>query len=222
MPSDSCARGRACANIRPETWRTARAPTRGCRRSPLARRCVCSSDLSPPIVDHDSVALNNSRAEAYHARIFIIYAPKLGADCFAREYRRGKPPRYRGQPDRIIAANGLEQRVACDPESRKTMQNRARETGGLGEFRIGVQRVDVAGQPVNQRHFRPGSEIAYTIRRACRQRVRRRHLAFGPAEAAIGAAERGLLERREFAPARFVDDCPVSYTHLTLPTIYSV
>ena len=155
------------------------------------------------MVDRDHVALLDPRAEAYHAAI----APELGADGFAREHRRREPPGHRGQPGRIIAAYRLEQRVAGDPEGRKAMQHRAREAGGLGEFRIGMQRVGVAGQPVDQRHFRPGRQS-----RRCRPaRARAAHAAAalsrsGAAEAAVAAAERGLLQGCEQAAARLVAD----------------
>src|SRR5450631_2421155 len=96
--------------------------------------------------------------------------------------------------------------MAGDPESREAMQDRAREAGGLGEFRIDMQRIRIARQPVDQRHFRPGRKIANAVRSALRQRMRRRGFALWSAEAAVAAAERSLRQGSERTAARLVAD----------------
>ena len=66
----------------------------------------------------------------------------------------------RGQARRIVAADAFEDGMAGDAEGGEPVQDRARKARRLGEFRLGMQRIDVAGEPVDQRHFRPRRQIA--------------------------------------------------------------
>ena len=122
----------------------------------------------------------------------------------------------RGQLRRVVAAEALEQRVAGDAVGREPVQDRAREARGLRHRRVGVQRIGVGAEPVDQRHLRPGRQVADEIGRALRDRMRRRLLARRAAEAAVGAAERRVSDRRDARAGRLVVDGALGIEHRAL------
>lgn len=77
------------------------------------------------------------------------------------------------------------------------MQNRAIEADVPGARRVGVQRVAVAGQAVQQRLVAPRVDVAGQIRLALRRPVRRDPLAPGAAEAAVAARNDRAAERKQ-------------------------
>ena len=107
---------------------------------------------------------------------------------------------------RIVVADAFQQRMADHAEGAEPVQDRPRKARGLGHLGIGVQRIEVGGQPIDQRLLRPRAEIADQIGRALGHLVHRRALARRPAEAAVGAGERGLRHGRDQRAARLVGD----------------
>ena len=69
---------------------------------------------------------------------------------------------------RIVAAKGFQHRVAGNAEIAEPVHDRPRIAGLLGEGRLGMQRIAVAAQPIDQRRFRPRREIADRVGRARR------------------------------------------------------
>ena len=86
--SDRRARGRACASIRRESPRTARAPPRGSAQVDRSRPARSCPHLGAAVVHRHHIALEHQRAEAHH----VAVAPDFGADGLAREHRRREPP----------------------------------------------------------------------------------------------------------------------------------
>ena len=80
--------------------------------------------------------------------------------------RRGEAAGERRELFRIVAAHGFQHRVAGDAEGAEAVQDRALEAGRLREGGLGMQRIVVAAQPIDQRHFRARAEIADRIGRA--------------------------------------------------------
>src|SRR5258708_31460428 len=127
-------------------------------------------ELGEPVVDHDRVAYEDAAAEADTAR---PVAPDLRTHRLAREARRREARLHAPEPRRIVAAQRAQQRMAGDTEGAEAMQDRAREAGHRGDLGIGVQRVVVAAEPVDEGGLRQGRDVADEIRRALPQRVNR-------------------------------------------------
>ena len=103
----------------------------------------------------------------------------------------------------VAAAELGDQRAPGDPVGAQPVQDRLREAGQLArEPRIAVQRVAVAGQPVDQRLVLAGGQRDLRVGFAVGDLGRRRPLPRLAAEAALAADDRG----RE----RLGDDSPVS------------
>src|SRR3954451_13470564 len=108
------------------------------------------NDFGKPIVEHDCVALDEPRSK----RDLRAIDPHFGADRLARENRRCEAQTHAFEARGIVSCDRLQQRAAGDAERAEAMQNRPRETGGACHFRIGMQRIVVAGEPVDQRRVR--------------------------------------------------------------------
>ena len=125
-------------------------------------------DLGPAVAHRHDIALGNECPEAYD----IAIAPDFGADRLARKHRRREPPAHGGEAARIVIANALQQRMADHAEGAEPVQDRPRKARGLGHVEIGVQRIEIGGEPIDQRHLRPRAEIADQIGRALGHLVR--------------------------------------------------
>jgi hypothetical protein len=87
--------------------------------------------------------------------------------------------------------------VTGDAEGREAVQDRLLVSGFRGDRRLGMQRVVIAGEPVDQRRLGPCWQVADDVGRAVWNRVGRRARFLRPAESAIGAAERRMRQRCE-------------------------
>ncbi len=94
-------------------------------------------------------------------------------------------------PGRIEVGIGLHHRAAGDAIGAQAMQDGPREARRLGHARIGMQRVAVARQPVDQRLVRLGGDVDAGVRRALGHLMRLRRAVGGAAEAAVAAREGG-------------------------------
>ena len=101
-----------------------------------------------PLLIATTLRSGTERAEAHD----IAVAPDFGADGFARKHRRGKPPAHGGDAAGIVVADAFQQRMADHAEGAEPVQDRPREARGLGHLEIDVQRIEVGGQPIDQRH----------------------------------------------------------------------
>src|SRR6185295_7984134 len=89
------------------------------------------------------------------------------------------------------------------------MQDRTRETYGLGDRRIGVQWIGIGAEPIDQRRLRPRRQVAGQFGRALWDRMHRKLLARRAAEAAVATAERGLQDGGDALAGRLVVDHPL-------------
>ena len=95
----------------------------------------------------------------------------------------------------IGAAQGVEQRPPGEAVRAQAVQDRAVEAGEGGEARIGVQRVAVAGQPVQQRLRRQRRVADLVVGGAVGRHVLRAGRAALAAEAALAADEDRTAQR---------------------------
>ena len=84
-------------------------------------------------------------------RSAVVVPPDGDHQRLAGQDRAGEPAGHRAEPGRFDR-NRVQQRPAGDPVG----TGRGREPAPGGELRVGVQRVAVTGQPVQQRLLRPG------------------------------------------------------------------
>ena len=82
------------------------------------------------------------------------------------QHRPGEPPGHGPEPGRVRAAQRVQQRAPGEPVGAQAVQDRPAEPAAGRERRVRVQRVPVAGQPVQQRLFRPGGHGHRVVRRA--------------------------------------------------------
>ena len=119
-------------------------------------------------------------------------APDRGGERLAGKDRRGEPRRDGGDLRGVTAAEFADQRAAGDPVGAQPVQDRLGEAGQLSrEPRIAVQRIAVAGQPVDQRLVLAGRQRDPRIGLAVGDLGRHRPLPGLPAEAALAADHRG-------------------------------
>ena len=105
----------------------------------------------PRVDDHPAVA-----ALGPVQRLAVAGLPHLDREVLAREHRRGEPGLHRGEPGRVGSAERVEQGAAREPVRAQPVQDRSVEPGERRERRIGVQRVAVARQPVDEGLFGTG------------------------------------------------------------------
>src|SRR5229473_3048756 len=110
------------------------------------------SELRQAVVDHDRIAREDAAAEAGAT---LPFAPDLRAHRLAREDWRREARLHAPEPRRIVAAERAQQRMAGDAEGAEPMQDRARESGHRGDLGIGVQRVVVAAEAVDEGGYNP-------------------------------------------------------------------
>src|SRR3546814_17795555 len=78
-------------------------------------------------------------------------APHLGHDGLARQHGGGEARVERVDPGRIMVAQPFHDRARGDAVGAQAMQDRAIEAGAPRHRRIGVARVVIAAQPIEQR-----------------------------------------------------------------------
>ena len=105
-----------------------------------------------------------------------------------------------------IEAISAVERVADDAERGKPVQDRPRVARLRRRARIGVQRVVVTVETVEERLFRPRREVDRAIGCVCWKRVRRFRRSARAAEAAVGAQECRRVNRRDARSGRRVGD----------------
>ena len=96
--------------------------------------------------------------------------------------------------------------MARHTERPEPVQDRPVEARGLRRRGLGVQRIIITAQAIDQRHFRARAEIADRIGSARWDRMRRRRLPRRAAETAIAAAEDCLRHGADQRAGRLVRD----------------
>lgn len=87
-------------------------------------------------------------------RHFDAVTPDFRSDGLAGIDRRRKSQAQALQPCRVVVATDLHDCIAGHAKRTQTMQDRPIEAGRLGDLRIGVQRVGIAAQPLDQGRLR--------------------------------------------------------------------
>src|SRR5215471_4804073 len=161
-----------------------------------------------PVAQHEVVARDDAALE----RDALALAPNLGADGIAGKDRAREPRLDAFQPLRPAVGALPQNRTRRDAEACRPMQNGTIEAGGLGALRIGVERILVAVEPVQQREIGRRRQIADFLRRRLRHRMRHRRLGRLAAETAVLARKRAAVDGGDRRPvladqvARSLDD----------------
>src|SRR5512146_2050369 len=159
-----------------------------------------SPDYGPAVIHDRHAACRYRRTECDVIRV----PPYLGAYRLTGVHRRRKTAFHAHEAARIVIAAGFQDGVARDAERAATMQDWHLESCASRVRGIGMQRVIIAGEAVDQRGLRERRKIADCVRRRIGYRRGHGDRSRWPAEAAVGAAERGRRERAEQYSARFV------------------
>src|SRR6185437_11879751 len=147
----------------------------------------------PAALDDGDVARLHLRLERNHVAVL----PEFHGHGLAGVDRGREPRGMLPEGGGIIVGIGLQYTAAGDAVGAHSVQDRPRETGTPGEFRIAVQRIAIAAQPVDQRLVRPRRDLDGLVGRAGRHLVRL-GLAFRrAAEAAIAACKARCHQRRQ-------------------------
>src|SRR6185295_10746222 len=196
----------SCAGPSSRSLTTSAAPSRASRRAMLrpmprpepvtiaTRPSSCAMGSSPAgversgsqlgvaVIQDDDVALGHEAAER---KAPVAFAPDLGANCLAGIDRRREPHVHALQPRGIVFAGELEQCVTRDAVGAESMQDGLFESARARNLGIGMQRVEIAAQAVDQRRLRQRTDLGRGIGRALRNRVRLRGRSGRAAEAAV-------------------------------------
>ena len=105
------------------------------------------------VVEHDHVALHHAGAEGDA----LAVGPHLRADGLAGEHRRREAHLQALEPRRVAAAAGLDDGAAGHAVGAQPVQDRRLEAAGGRGLGVGVQRVAVAGEAIDQRRVRVAS-----------------------------------------------------------------
>ena len=105
-----------------------------------------------PVDHHGAVLLGRLEQRGVAA----VLPPHRNRQRLTRQHRPAEPPGHGPEPGRVAVAQHLQQGPAGHPVGAQAVQDRLAEAAAGGELRVDVQRVAVAGQPVDQRLLRPG------------------------------------------------------------------
>src|SRR5271166_2969824 len=169
-----------------------------CATAHHSSRFACPGMTS--LAQHRHAVLDHGDAPRLHFGLegdHLAVLPHLQSHGLAGIDRRGKPRRVALEGGWVVIGIGLQDPAAGDAVGAHAVQDRSRKTGALGEFRIGVQRVAVAAETVDQRLVRPRRNVDGPVGCAGRHRMRL-GLAFRrPAKAAVAARKARGDQRRQ-------------------------
>src|SRR5690606_7333679 len=121
-----------------------------------AMRYLRSVETDAPAVDGHGAVVGGGAEQRRPGTAARPVVPDRDDELLARQHRPGEPPGHRVEPVRVGSAERVQQRPAGEAVGAQPVQDRAGEPAACGEGGIGVQRVAVPGQPVEQRLLGPG------------------------------------------------------------------
>src|SRR5262249_10211869 len=183
------------------------------QRMKATRRLARQVARSPPqhgepVAEHEVVAGDDAALE----RDALPLAPHLGADGVAGKDRPREPRLDAFELLRPVIGVLPQDRARRDAEACRAMQDGTLEAGVLGALGIGVERILVAVEAVQQREIGRRGQIADLLPRRLGPPVRHRRLRRLPAETAVFARKRAAVDGGDRRPvladqvARSLDD----------------
>src|SRR4029077_5236958 len=135
--------------------------------APPGETALAGAQRGKPVAEHDVVAGDDAALE----RNALALLPHLGADRVAGKHRARESRLDAFQPLRPALGARAQDRPRRDAEARRPVQDRPVEARGLGALGIGMQRILVAVEAVEEREIGRRRQIADLVWWALGHRV---------------------------------------------------